>query len=160
VTFKIEEMKPEFDNVICQIIKSVGAEYGAIGDGFGPSDPEVLCMSQHYTRKSNSIYLVSIINSKVVGGCGIAPFIGRSDVCELRKLFLLPENRGLGLGKALTEKCLTYAKTKGYTKCYLDTLSTMKSAISLYEKFGFTHMAHPFEGTEHSSCDVWMIKNL
>ncbi|NET38261.1 MAG: GNAT family N-acetyltransferase [Cyanothece sp. SIO1E1] len=157
---KIEEIKPEYDRKIFQIIKSVGAEYGAIGDGFGPSDLEVLCMSQHYKDENNSIYWVAIINGQVVGGSGIAAFNGSSDICELRKLFLLPESRGLGLGKALTLRCLSYAKAKGYKQCYLDTLSSMKSAISLYEKLGFKRLLSPLDGTEHSRCDIWMIKEL
>ncbi len=35
----------EYDQTICDIIKKVGAEFGAIGEGFGPSDAEVLAMS-------------------------------------------------------------------------------------------------------------------
>ena len=160
VSYKIEEIKPEHDQKVCQIIKHVGTEYGAIGDGFGPSDPEVLNMSQYYNDKSRSIYLVAIIDGQIVGGCGIAAFNERSDVCELRKLFLLPESRGLGLGKALTVNCLAYAKKKGFGKCYLDTLSNMKSAITLYENLGFQHLPRPLDGSEHSGCDVWMLKEL
>lgn len=160
MSYKIEQIKPEHDQKVCQIIQNVGSEYGAIGDGFGPSDQEVLNMSQYYNDKSRSIYLVAIIDDQVVGGCGIAPFNERSDVCELRKLFLLPDSRGLGLGKDLTVKCLAYAKTKGFSKCYLDTLSNMKSAIALYEQLGFQHLTRPLAGTEHSGCDVWMLKQL
>lgn len=47
-TFEILEIKPEHDRDICEIIKKVGEEYGAVGDGFGPSDAEVAEMSKHY----------------------------------------------------------------------------------------------------------------
>ncbi len=160
MNYKIQVIKSQFDIVVCEIIKKVGEEYGAIGEGFGPSDPEVNAMSQHYNDESSSLYLVATIGDNIVGGSGIAAFNGSNEVCELRKLFLLPESRGLGLGKKLTEDCLKYAKNKGYKKCYLDTLTSMKSAISLYKKLGFKHLHKPLEGTIHSSCDVWMLKVL
>lgn len=160
MSYEIQEIKPLHDTKVCEIIKKVGEEYGAIGEGFGPSDPEVNAMSQSYKDESSSRYLVATIKGSIVGGSGIAAFNGSNDVCELRKLFLLPESRGLGLGKKLTEDCLEYAKRKGYKKCYLDTLRSMKSAIALYEKLGFKHLDKPLEGTIHNSCDVWMLKDL
>ena len=160
MSYDIQEIKPIHDTKICQIIKKVGEEYGAVGEGFGPSDPEVNAMSQHYNDESSSRYFVAFIKGSIAGGSGIAAFNGSSEVSELRKLFLLPENRGLGLGKQLTVECLEYAKHKGYKKCYLDTLRSMKSAIALYEKLGFKHLDKPLEGTIHNSCDVWMLKEL
>ena len=162
--YQIEKIKPQHDAAICQIIKAVGEEYGAIGEGFGPSDAEVLAMSQHYNEESsddnNSCYFVATIDGEIVGGGGIAAFNGSATVCELRKLFLLPGSRGLGLGQALTQACLDYAQSKGFTECYLDTVATMKEAIALYQKLGFTHLDQPFGGSIHGACDVWMIKSL
>ena len=160
MSYQIQEIEPQYDTKVCEIIKNVGEEYGAIGEGFGPSDPEVLAMSQHYDDSSSSLYLVAIVEGNIVGGSGVSAFNGSNEICELRKLFLLPESRGLGLGKKLTESCLDYAKSKGYQKCYLDTLTSMKSAISLYEKLGFQHLDQPLGGTIHSGCDVWMLKEL
>jgi putative acetyltransferase len=160
VSYQIQQIKPIHDTTICQIIKKVGEEYGAVGEGFGPSDPEVNAMSQHYNDESSSRYFVAFIKGSIVGGSGIAAFNGSREVSELRKLFLLPESRGLGVGKKLTVECLEYAKRKGYKKCYLDTLRSMKSAIALYEKLGFKHLDKPLEGTIHNSCDVWMLKEL
>lgn len=148
------------DDEISQIIKIVGAEFGAIGEGFGPSDAEVLAMSRYYTLDKRSLYLVASVNGHIVGGCGLAPFNDSQQTCELKKLFLLPQGRGLGLGKQLSEQCLAFAKQQGFSQCYLDTLSSMKSAIGLYEKLGFAHLTQPIEGTEHGGCDVWMLKTL
>lgn len=158
--FKIQVIQSVHDSEVCDIIKKVGAEYGAIGEGFGPSDSEVNAMSKHYNDKSSSCYFVALVDGKIVGGSGLAAFNGNNEVCELRKLFLTPESRGLGLGRKLTENCLDYARNKGYQSCYLDTLTRMKSAISLYEKLGFMQLEKPLEGTIHNSCDVWMLKEL
>ncbi len=117
-------------------------------------------MSQHYLTEQRSQYLVAMIAGKVVGGAGIAPFLHYSDICELKKLFLLPSSQGFGIGKALTQACLAFAVEQGYQQCYLDTLSSMQSAISLYEQLGFTHLTQPLAGTLHGGCDVWMLKDL
>jgi len=159
MSLKIVEVTPEVDGLVCEIIKNVGEEYGAVGEGYGPSDAEVENMSQHYSD-INSLYLVAKLNGKVVGGCGVAPFNESSNVCELKKLFLLKESRGYGVGKSLTIQCLEYAKQQGYQQCYLDTLSNMDSAIRLYEKLGFEHLSEPLSGSLHNSCDVWMLKTL
>ena len=160
MAYTITPIKPAHDRSICQIIKSVGAEFGAIGAGFGPSDPEVLCMSQHYGKEGGSIYYVASVANEIVGGGGISAFNGSQEVCELRKLFLLPEYRGRGIGEALARKCLAYAKTSGYARCYLDTLSSMQAAISLYRKLGFQKLAAPLAGSGHTGCDMGMIRNL
>ncbi|NOH29094.1 GNAT family N-acetyltransferase [Vibrio mediterranei] len=157
---EIVSAMPKYDEALCAVIQSVGAEFGAVGEGFGPSDPEVLAMSENYSEANRSLYLVALVDGKVVGGCGLAPFGEHQDVCELKKLFLLPETRGLGLGKELVQQCLAFATEQGYASCYLDTLTSMSAAVRLYENFGFTHLNAPYEGTLHNGCDVWMLKSL
>ncbi len=153
-------IRPEHNEAICRIIKQVGAEFGAAGDGFGPADAEVQCMSQHYHQSNRSLYLISLLENQVVGGCGIAPFNGSQTICELRKLFLLPHARGQGIGETLVQQCLAYARDWHYENCYLDTLSPMKAAISLYNKLGFDVLDRPLDGAIHHGCDIYMIKSL
>ena len=160
MAYQIIPIQAEHDAAICQIIQQVGAQYGAVGEGFGPADAEVACMSQHYLAENRSQYLVAINDGQVIGGAGIAPFVHYSDICELKKLFLLPSSQGLGIGKALTQACLAFARQHGYQQCYLDTLSSMQAAIGLYEQLGFNHLKQPLEGTVHGGCDVWMLKTL
>lgn len=160
MSYQIVEITKQYNKKICDIIKSVGAEYGAVGEGYGPSDAEVNAMSEHYNSQTKSHYLVAIVNGEVVGGCGIAAFAGSTETCELKKLFLLPQCRGLGVGKALSQACLEFAAQQGYQQCYLDTLSNMQAAITLYKTLGFEHLVKPLCGTVHSACDVWMLKKL
>jgi putative acetyltransferase len=161
----IQPITPVFDSQICSIIRKVGAEFGAVGEGFGPSDLEVSNMSAHYHDMNRSLYLIALINHQPVGGCGIAPFDdnrtgNQETVCELKKLFLLPQSRGLGIGRRLVTRCLDYARSKAYQQCYLDTLAGMSAAIHLYETLGFRHLDHPLPGTIHHRCNIWMLKEL
>lgn len=158
--YRIVGIASEHDNDICYIINHVGVEFGAAGEGFGLSDDEVLEMSKYYNPEFKSKYLILLLDGRVVGGCGLAPFNGSNTVCELRKLFLLPEARGRGFGKTITGKILKCATEFGYSQCYLDTLSSMKSAINLYEALGFERLLKPLDGTKNNGCDVWMLKTI
>lgn len=157
---EILEISPSHDGRIAEVIKQVGREFGAVGEGFGPGDAEVEHMSHHYRAEVASLYLVALVDGNLVGGGGVASFNGSQDTAELRKLFLLPEARGLALGKRITERCLEFANNRGYQRCYLDTLKNMTAAIGLYEKLGFHHLDQPLDGTIHNGCDVWMVKNF
>ncbi|GDY27688.1 N-acetyltransferase [Agarivorans sp. Toyoura001] len=160
MNLEIVEVSAQYDQDLQRIIKQVGQEYGAVGEGFGPSDAEVNNMSQYYTQQNHSRYMVALLGNKVVGGCGIAPFADSKDTSELKKLFLLEEARGQGLGKKLSLACLAFALEQGFSRCYLDTLSNMSAAIKLYEGLGFEHLSAPLQGTAHNGCDVWMLKQL
>nr|WP_326492014.1 GNAT family N-acetyltransferase [Vibrio maritimus] len=60
---------------------------------------------------------MTLLDGKVVGGCGLTSFNGSPEVCELKKLFILPEGRGHGLGKRMAIACLDYARTQGWLCC-------------------------------------------
>lgn len=72
-------------------------------------------------------------------------------VCEMKRLYVAPSGRGLGLGKTLLDICLDVAVELGYAEIKLDTLPTMTSAIRLYEAAGFERIERyydtPLEGT-------------
>ena len=56
---------------------------------------------------------------------------GAVNVCELRKMYFLPEARGRGAGAALLQRCLVAARSFGFTTCYLETLARMDGAPPL-----------------------------
>lgn len=59
------------------------------------------------------------------------------DCCELKALYLLEQYHKNGLGYRLLKTAIEKAQQEGYKKLYLDTLSTSRNAIALYEKAGF-----------------------
>ena len=58
-------------------------------------------------------------------------------VAEIKRLYVVPQGRGLGVGKALVAGILGEAARRGYREIKLDTLPHMTSAIALYRGFGF-----------------------
>ena len=55
----------------------------------------------------------------------------------MKRLYVLPEGRSFGLGKALLDAVIKAAKARGYSSLRLDTLPTMITAANLYERMGF-----------------------
>ena len=148
------------DTAIAAIIRAVMPEFGADGEGFAIHDAEVDAMSTAYARP-HSAYFVVEVEDKIVGGGGVAPLEhGESDVCELRKMYFLPEARGLGAGHAMIARCLDAARAFGFKRCYLETLTGMDAAQALYRKHGFTPLCAPMGGTGHHGCDRWFIREL
>ncbi len=112
-------------------------------------------------QQQEGVYHVAVFNEHVVGGAGIIHTNGlAADTCELVKLYLSPEVRGKGIGKALMERCLHAAKKAGYKKVYLETMPELIAAIPMYEQFGFTYLSGPLGNSGHTGCDIWMIKLL
>lgn len=65
--------------------------------------------------------------------------------CEMKRLYVLPRARSFGLGETLVKAIIVAAKARGYSALRLDTLSTMNTATSLYERMGFNRIA-PYYG--------------
>jgi putative acetyltransferase len=156
----IRPIETRDDAAVAAIIRSVMTSFGASGPGFAIHDPEVNGMTAAYDRPRASYFVVEH-EGRVIGGAGIAPLDGGdADTCELRKMYFLPEARGLGLGRAMLERCLDAARTHGYRRCYLETLTGMDAAQALYAKLGFVRIAGPRGATGHTSCDRFFERVL
>lgn len=147
---------PQVEAVICQVMP----EFGASGPGFAIHDPEVSAMSAAYPG-GRAQYLVIDHDGRLVGGAGFAPLTGADpEVCELRKMYFLPEVRGLGLGSRMLGTLLDRARRAGFRGCYLETLTGMSRARALYEAFGFVRLSAPMGSTGHFGCDMWYFRAL
>jgi putative acetyltransferase len=145
---------------VASVIRTVMPEFGADGPGFAIHDPEVDRMARAYAGPGTA-YFVLEMEGRVVGGAGVAPLKGGPEgVCELQKMYFLPEARGKGLGEKMIGICLARARELGYRSCYLETLTGMEAAQRLYLRMGFRPICGPMGGTGHHGCDKWFIINL
>ncbi len=148
------------DATMAGVIRTVMPEFGACGSGFAISDPEVDWMSRAYAAPRNAYFVVER-DGRVVGGGGVAPLEGGdADTCELRKMYFLPEARGLGAGAAMMARCLDAARGFGFARCYLETLTGMDAAMRLYERSGFRRIDGPMGATGHGGCNTFYLLDL
>jgi molybdate transport system substrate-binding protein len=96
---------------------------------------------------AGSFDVVTDASGRVVGSCGVM----RLDAshCELRKMYLVREARGLGLGRRLLDRALAFARGAGYTRVELTTASVLADAIAMYRRRGFS----PIERAIPCRCD-------
>jgi putative acetyltransferase len=143
------------------VIRTVMPEFGAQGPGFAIMDPEVDHMARAYDRPRAAYWVVVDDAGRVVGGGGLAPLEhGDADVCELRKMYFLPEARGRGLGRAMIDKALEAARGFGFKRCYLETLTGMDAAQALYQKLGFRRLDARMGDTGHFGCNRYYLLDL
>jgi putative acetyltransferase len=159
VSFTIRPIEARDDDAVAAIIRAVMPEFGADGPGFAIHDAEVGAMYAAYAIPGRSYFVVELVG-KVCGGGGVAPLDGETGVCELRKMYFLPELRGRGAGDALMHRCLDAASALGYHRCYLETLTGMDAAQRLYDKHGFKPICGAMGKTGHFSCDRFFIRDL
>ncbi len=156
----IQVITPSDNAALAGIIRNALTEFGANKPGtvfYDDTTDKLFTLFQ----TPGSTYFVAHRHQQILGGAGIFPSAGLpAGVCELVKMYLHPEARGLGLGKQLIEQCLRTAKNMGYTKIYLETMPELRRAVAVYEQFGFLHLNGPMGNTGHFGCDVWMIRNL
>jgi len=158
--FKIREIQPEDNSKIAQAIRDILIEFGVPKVGTAYADKILDTLYEAY-QFEKTVYYVIEKNGKIYGGAGIKQLDNfEGNVCELQKMYFLPEARGCGLGSKMMEICLDKAKEYGFEQCYLETLPYMEDARKLYRKVGFKDLDAPMGDTGHYSCNLWMLKNL
>lgn len=159
-TWKIREIKPEDNQQVKQLIRSVLVEMGVPKVGTAYEDKALDDMTQTYDSEK-MVYLVVEENSKIIGGAGIAPLTGLEEkVCELQKMYFLPEARGRGIGMKMINQCLDFGREQGFEKCYIETLPYMENARKLYHKNDFEVIEERLGDTGHYNCTIYMVRDI
>ena len=86
-----------------------------------------------------------------LAGCGALHKL-EPDICEMKRLYLRPQVRGKGLGRAMAERLIADAREIAYQRMRLDTVGpVMKDAVAMYRKLGFkeipAYRKNPMAGT-------------
>lgn len=122
---------------------------------------EIKNLQAQYSRPFGILFLAYNAQEIPVGCFGIRALEG--PICELKRMYVVKDTRGKGLGKRLLEKSIACAKELGYQKMRLDTLPSMLPAIGLYTKAGFYEIEpyrfNPIEGTKYFEIDFSQIPN-
>jgi len=145
---------------IAKVIRQVLIDFDVPKVGTAYADKTLDTLYEVY-QKPRAAYFVVESEGKIIGGGGFSQLDNfEGNVCELQKMYFLPEARGKGLGKKMIEICLENAKKHRFTQCYLETMPYMEAAQKLYKRNGFEDLKGPMGDTGHFSCTVHMIKNI
>lgn len=156
---KIRVIKKEDNILVKELIQTSLEEMGLAIPGTAYFDPYIDNLYKYYSENKNANYWIIEQNHRIIGGVGIAPFSSENKICELQKIYVASDFRGLGLSKILMDTALEYASSH-YEQCYLETHTLLEVAFHLYEKYGFELLAEPLAGSEHSAMNLWYLKNL
>lgn len=105
-------------------------------------DAEVAGLPGKYGRPAGRLLLASLDGRPA--GCVALRSLGEGS-SEMKRMFVYPEFRGRGVGKALAVRLLDEARSAGYRTMRLDTGVRQLEAIALYERLGFTRIAPYYE---------------
>ncbi len=148
------------NEAIAKVIRAALTEFGANKPGTVFYDSTTDHLFELF-QVPGAIYYIAEFNGTLVGGAGIYPTEGLPEkTCELVKLYLHKDARGIGLGKQLLLKSMQWAKENGYEQVYLESMPELSKAVSIYENVGFKKIHHALGNSGHDGCDIWMIKNL
>lgn len=127
---------------------------------------EDLCFQSFDSEIDNPLYkysaptgalFIAYYNAIPVGCIALQP-LQEPQTCEMKRLYVAPDYRKLGVGDALVQSLLQEAQTLGYTTMKLDTLERLQAAIKLYLKFGFETVTAYYDNPLPSV--VYMQKKL
>ncbi|MEO8079166.1 MAG: GNAT family N-acetyltransferase [Caldimonas sp.] len=106
------------------------------------------------------VLLLAFVDGQLAG-CGAMRPLADADyanACEMKRLFVRPAFRGLGLGRSLAQALLDEARRSGYSAMLLDTLDDMEAARELYGSLGFAEIPpyyfNPIAGAHYLKADL------
>jgi putative acetyltransferase len=144
---------------LAAIIRRALEEFGANRPGTVYDDVTTDHLFELFQAAPLGEYFVAEKGGQLLGGGGIFPTAALpAGTCELVKMYLAPDARGMGLGRLMINRCLAAAKAKGFTQVYLETMPELKQAVKVYEKFGFEYLTAPLGKSGHTGCGIWMLK--
>jgi putative acetyltransferase len=148
--FLIREWRVGDRTPAAQVIKTVLAEYGLdweVNCG-GCSDQDAVDVEEYYLQTGGEFWVIERAG-QIVGTGGYHPISRGQRAVEIRKMYLLPEARGQGLGRFLLAQLEQAAAQKGFAEAWIETATVLKEAVDLYEQNGYV----PESGVETERCD-------
>ncbi len=118
-------------------------------------EEELATLPGNYAPPGGGVWLSQVDGARA--GCvGFRPH--DEGACEMKRLWVRPPFRGLGLGRRLAETCIAAARAAGYWTMCLDTLGFMDQARALYARLGFheipAYYHNPLEDVRYLELDL------
>jgi ribosomal protein S18 acetylase RimI-like enzyme len=126
-----------------QLFNAYAASVG-VDLGYQDFSTELATLPGKYATPAGELLLARDSRGKPLGCVGLRA-IEPHGCCEMKRLYVSPEARGLGLGRALVAAIIEEAVRIGYSEMRLDTLPTMDAAISVYKQAGFATIEPYYE---------------
>ena len=126
---------------------------------FQDFDTELANLPGDYSPPRGAL-LLAWVDQKLAGCCAMRPLDSSdyANAAEMKRLFVRPEFRGLGLGRQLAESIIDAARMSGYDSVLLDTLDDMEIARAMYEDLGFKEIPpyyhNPLAGAHYLKVDL------
>ena len=152
--FLIRDWQKQDRNFAAAVIQNVLQEYGLPWQPES-ADKDVLEIENAYLKTGGEFWVVEQ-QDKIVGTAAYYPIKRGEKAVEIRKMYLLPLVRGIGLGRYLLQKLETRIATQGFSEIWIETASVLQEAIKLYE----TNDYQPATGVETDRCDRIYVKRL
>ena len=150
--FLIRPWQPGDRQSAAQLIATVLAEYGLGWEADG-ADRDVIEVETYY--REGEFWVVES-EGKLVGTSAYYPVSRGDRAVEIRKMYLSPHVRGIGLGRFLLTKLEQRILDCGYQSIWIETASVLTAAVKLYERAGY----QPATGVETERCDRVYVKQL
>lgn len=151
---EVRRVRPGEAPAVIALVREVLSEFGLEFGKGAKTDEELADLPASYERAGGAFW-VAVRGAELLGTCGVAPVAPRT--FELRKMYLLPSSRGLGLGQRLLAEALAFARASGAERMVLDTTHEMTRAIAFYEANGFVRDDAQIRG---SRCSRGYVKEL
>jgi ribosomal protein S18 acetylase RimI-like enzyme len=135
---QVRELSREYVAWLVEFDRSLGVYDPDVFRAYGYEGGEAHLPGEY--GEPDGCLLLAIVESKPAGCIALRKL--DDSACELRMLFVHPEFRGLGVGRALVVALLDEGRKLGYSSMRLDTSRHMVSAYDLYASLGFRELGH------------------
>jgi putative acetyltransferase len=153
--FIIRPMRANDNAAVLSVIQQCVLEFGYTHSPYVTHPEEEGDIHGCFTVAHSGGYVIEDENGNIVGSGGYAPLHNNNAVCEIQKVYFLPRVRGKGMGRKLVERLMDEAAPHGFREFYLETVPEMITAVTLYEKLGFSPCQRK-SADGHNCCSVFM----
>jgi carbonic anhydrase len=131
------------------------AAWMGVNLSFQSFDQEISTLPGRYSEPQGRL-IVGELDGRPAGCVGLLAIT--ENMCEMKRMYVAPEERGHGVGTALTVAAIRAAQEMGFRRLVLDAIPSMRMAVKLYRELGFceapAYYPAPLEGSIYLSLDL------